>query len=220
MTTESETKETAVALRPGEDIEAQSYFKEAVKLLKYAEGRVIATVEDVKLANDDLNIISKLKRAMEEKRKEYLRPLREQTEAISDSYKYLMSPILEADKITRSKMLAYDVKQRCIRQEQEEINRLRMEAAQKEMELKGEITESVDLVEVMSEPPKRVSTDTGTTGMVDHWKYEVVDFALLPDSYKITDTTMLNAIAKKHHDQYPVKGVRFYNEPILAVRAR
>lgn len=211
---------TALALRPGEDVEAHSYFEEAMKLLEYAEARVIATLEDNKAANDDLALISKLKKAMEGKKREYLDPLRTQADAIRDTYSYLMDPIIRADKITRGMMLAYDAELKRIRQEEEEINRKRQEAAEQEMRLKGELSESVNLVEVTPEPKKNVSTDMGTTGMTDHWKYEVVDFSLLPDEFKVVDGSLLTAIARKHHDQKQVLGVRFYNEPILAVRAR
>ncbi len=213
-------KVTTISLRPGEDIEARGYSEEASRLLDYAEARVITTVEDVKLANDDLICISKLKKAMEGKKKEYLAPLKAQTEAIITTYSILMAPIFQATSVTKDKMLVYNTEQERIRQEQEEINRKRQEAADAEMRLKGEITEPVNLVEVLPEAPKRVSTDMGTSGMVDHWKYEVVDLAIIPREYLLVDSAMLNAIAKKHHDQKQVPGVRFYNEPIIAVRAR
>ena len=211
--------ETAIVLRPGEDLEAHGYYEESMKLLKYAEGRVISNVEQNKQANDDLSIISKLKRAMDGKRKSLFEPLKAEIETIRATYDYLMLPILEADKLTRNKMLAFDVEQRRIRAEQEEINRLREEATQKQKELTGEI-EDVEIVEVAPEVAKRVDTDMGSTGVVDHWKYEVFDFALLPDEYKLADTAMLNSIAKKHHDKKAVAGVRFYNEPIISNRAR
>jgi len=210
----------AITLRPGEDLEVHGHFEEAVKILDYAKARTIATVEDVKAANDDLSIIAKLKKAMEAKRREYLAPLKAQQDAIGETYNYLMSPIREADTINRDKIIAYSKEQARIRQEQEEINRKRQEAAEAEMKLKGELSESVDLVEVTPETPKHVSTDVGTTGMVDHWKWEVTDFAILPDEYKVVDGSLLTAIAKKHHDQKQVSGVRFYNEPIIAVRPK
>ena len=216
---EKRPEETALSLRPGEDIEVHGYFKESQRLLEYAEARVIASLEDNKAANDDLNIISKHKKAMEAKRKEYLDPLKAQSDAIRDTYNYLMNPILEAEKITKGKMLAYDAEQRRIRQEQEEINRLRMEAAQAEMKLKGELTESVNLVEVTPEV-KKTSTDLGTAGMRDNWQYEVTDVLAVPREYLVIDSAMLNAIAKKHHDAKPVPGVRFFNKPVMAVRAR
>ncbi len=49
-----------------------SYFKQGTKLLEYATSRVIATLEHAKAATDDLAIISKLKKLMDGKRKDYL----------------------------------------------------------------------------------------------------------------------------------------------------
>lgn len=212
--------QTAVALRPGEDLEVRGYYEEALKLLERAESRVIATEEDLKPANDDLSISSRIKKLMEDKRKALLAPLKAQMDAIRATYDFLIMPVLQTDRITRDKMLSFNQEQERRRLEQEDINRKRLEAAQQEAALNnGEITESVNLVEVSPEV-KRVSTEMGSTGMVDHWKYKVVDFALLPDAYKMADTAQLTAIAKRHHDQKQVPGVRFYNEPYIASRPR
>jgi len=206
--------------KPGEDIEVKNYYEQALGLKTHAEKRVIKTVDDLKLATDDLSLISKIMKALTDKKKEYLKPLKEQVEEINNNYKFWMEPIEAANTITRQKMTAFDAEQRRIRQVQEEINRKRMEAAQEEAALNnGEITEPVNLVEVTPEV-KRVSTGMGTTGMVDCWKYEVEDFAALPDEYKVADTALLNNTAKKHHDQKPVPGVRFYNEPTVRVSTK
>lgn len=212
--------ETSLVLRPGEDVEAHGYFEEAEKLLEYARIRIITTIEDVKGVNDDLALISKLKKAMESKRKSLLEPLKAQSDAIRETYTFLMAPVLEAGQIYREKMLAYNAEQERVRKEQLEINRKRQEAAEQEMRLKGEITESVDLVEVAPKASKKVSTEMGGSGQRDNWKWEVEDFALLPNEYKVVDSSMLTAVAKKHHDQKQIPGVRFYNEPIITVRAR
>ena len=213
--------ETALALRPGEDIEAHGYYVDGVGLLEYAEKRVIATLEDNQAASDDLTIISKLKKVMENKRKSLLDPLKLQADAIRETYSTLMDPILAAEKITKDKMLGYAVKQEVTRKAQEEINRLRIEAAQKDAALhNGEISEPVNLVEVMPEVSKRVVTDLGSSGKRDHWKYEIIDVNLIPREYMMPDTSMLNTTAQTHHDKKKVDGVRFYNEPIIATRAR
>lgn len=212
---------TEISLRTGEDIEAHRYYEQSVKLLEYAEARVIATAEDNKMANDDLTIISRMKKAMEAKKREYLDPLREKAEAVRETYSTLMDPIIAAEKLTKSKMLAYNAELERIRKAQEEINRKRIEAAQEEAVLNnGEISESVNLVEVLPEPAKKVSTDMGTSGQVAVWKYEIIDVDALPREYMMPDLVMLNAIAKKYHDQKKIAGVRFYNEPIIANRAR
>ena len=215
-----EVVETILAKRPGSDMEVIGHFGEALRVLEFAKARVIATVEDVKLTNDDLALISKLKKAMETKRKSLLDPLKAQSDAIRETYTFLMAPVLEAGEIYREKMLAYNAEQDRIRKEQEEINRKRQEAAEQEMRLKGELSESVGLVEVMPEASKKVSTELGSSGQRDNWKWQVEDFALLPDEYKVVDGSMLTAVAKKHHDQKQVPGVRFYNKPIITVRTR
>uniref|UniRef100_A0A6M3IWT4 Uncharacterized protein n=1 Tax=viral metagenome TaxID=1070528 RepID=A0A6M3IWT4_9ZZZZ len=213
-------EETALALRPGEDIEAHSYHEEANKLLNYAQHRVIKTLDDAKIATDDLSIISNLKKMMEAKRKEKLSPHEAQVKAIRDTYNYLMAPVLEAERITKSKQVAFLQEQERVKREQEEINRLRMEAAQKDAALhNGEISESVDLVEVI-EAPERVRSDMGMSGMVDHWVYEVVDFSAVPREYLVVDSAMLNAIAKKHHDQKQIPGIKFVNKPYIATRSK
>ncbi len=211
--------ETSLVLRPGEDIEVHWYFLEAIKLLDYAEHRAIKTLDDAQTATNDLSIISKLKKAMDAKRKEKLAPHEAQVKAIRDTYTYLMTPVLEAERITKSKQVAFLQEQERIKREQEEINRKRMEAAQAEMKLKGELTESVNLVEV-TEAPEHIRAELGVTGMVDHWVFEVVDFSQVPDEYKVVDSTMLNAIARKYHDQKPVRGIRFVNQPYIATRTK
>ena len=209
----------AIALRPGEDIEVHSYFEESRKMLEYAEKRVIKTLDDAKLATDDLSSISRLKKAMEAKRKEALAPHEAQVKAIRDTYNYLMAPVLEAERITKEKQTTFLREQERIQQEQERINAERIKLAQDEMKLTGELTESVNLLEVQ-EAPASVKTDFGSSGLVDHWKVEVTDMAILPNEYKIPDMVMLNAIAKKYHDAKKIPGVRFYNEPYLATRTR
>lgn len=201
--------EIALATRPGSGVEVMSYYTEALKLLDYAEKRVITSVEHIKVATDDLSIISKLKKAMEEKKREYLDPLKSKAEAIRETYTTLMDPVFRADKITRDKILDFNRKQ-------EEVNRKRIELAEAEQKATGEVKTPI----VLAEEVKTVSTGLGTTGMRDNWCFEVTDFALLPDEYKVPDSAMLHSIAKKHHDQKQVPGVRFYNKPVIAVRAR
>ena len=216
----TETPTALVKVKPEADAQVMVFYNEALKIKDYAEARVIVTADDLKPATDDLSIIARFKKAFEEKRKEYVKPLQDHTKAINDAFKMLVEPIETADQVTRGKILAFQLKQKLIREEQEKINALRLEAAQKEMELKGELTESVNLVEVIPPVPTRTQTDMGSSGMRDSWTYEVIDFASLPNEYKMTDTAMLNAIAKKHHDQKLIPGVRFFNKPILVVNTR
>ena len=208
-----------VRVNPLSDEVVIALYMEAAKILSYAKDRQVTTLEQSKTATDDLSIISGIKKRMEACRKEYLSPVNAIKDEMSQAFKTIMEPVLEADTITRGKLVAYNMELRRIQAEQENINRKRMEAAEAEMKLKGEITESVNLTQV-NEAPKRVQTDMGTAGMRDNWKYEVFDFAALPDEFKVADGALLTAISRKHHDQKQVAGVLFYNAPVIAVRAR
>ena len=88
--TNTETTTVLVKASPQNDTEVIAFYNEALELLRYAESRVIATAEDLKPATDDLSIIAKVKKGMEEKRKDYLRPfqdhIKETNAAFSNSY--------------------------------------------------------------------------------------------------------------------------------------
>lgn len=207
-----------IKVKPDLDAEVKTIYIEALKLQEYAESRVIATAEDLKPATDDLSIIAKVKKALEEKRREYLKPLQDHVKEINEVFKTLTYPIEEANRVTRSKILAFQAEQDRIRREQEEINRKRQEAAEAEMRLTGELSESVNLVEVSPEAPKKISTEMGTVGQRMIRKYRVINFAELPDQYKIENSALLNKVVKAGIPTIP--GVEIYEEPILTVNAR
>ncbi len=209
--------ETAIAPRPGEDIEAHGYFEEAMKALEYAEARVIATVEDVKKATDDLSIISRLKKAMEDRKRMHLDPLRAQAEAIRETYSTLMDPIARADKITRDKILAYRNEQERLRAKAEELNRKKLEVAKEEMELNGELSESVNLVEVKPTQPEHYRTDSATLGTTRNRKWELEDFAKVSDKYKVLNTSMIGKVIRAGGE---IPGIRAYTEDKLRVTGR
>uniref|UniRef100_A0A6M3LHR1 Uncharacterized protein n=1 Tax=viral metagenome TaxID=1070528 RepID=A0A6M3LHR1_9ZZZZ len=211
--------ETAVALRPGEDIEVRGHYDTAVSLLKYATKLTITTLEESELAVSDLASISTCKKAMEAKRKEKLAPSKKESEDINATYKELMAPVLEAEEILKHKQLIFLNEQRRIQAEQERINQQRLEAAQAEMKLTGELSESLVEIEVVN-APKSVHGAIGSSGMVDHWTYEIVDRDIIPREYMIEDTVLLGNTAKKYHDQKPVPGIKFVNKPYLATRTK
>jgi len=208
-----------VKVNPNLDPTIISFYNEAVKAREYAESRVIKTIEDLRPATDDLSLIAHIKKAMEEKRKEYVKPLQDHVKTVNDSFKALMDPVEQADRITRTKILNFQKEQERIRREQEEINRLREEAAQKQKELTGEITE-VEMVEVVPEAPKRISTDVGIAGQRENWKWEVIDINLVPREYLMINAGILTPVVKASKGKLTIPGIRIYNEPIIQVSTR
>lgn len=217
---EESAAETALATRPGADVEVISYYTEALKLQEYAKSRVIATPNDIKVATDDLALIAKLKNVMENKRKAVLFPLQDQVKAIQETYKMLMQPVEVADITTRNKILAYNKEQEDKRREEARINALRVEAAEAESKLKGGSKEAVELIEIAPDVPKTVSTDVGATSQRDNWKWEVTDFSLVPDDYKMINSGTLTPVVKASKGKITIPGIRIFNEPIITVTAR
>ena len=215
------TKAVAIVnISPEHDEAVTALYKESLIILAHAEALAITKMEDLKPVTEDMSLISKVKKAIEQKRKDYTNPIREHLDAINTAFKDFTAPLDKADTITREKVKTFNLGQERQRREQEEINRLRLEAAQKEAALnQGEITEPVNLVEVVA-APKKVSTELGSTAMRDNWTFEVIDFALLPDEYKMVNTSALNAFAKSTKGTRPVPGIRIYNDPVVVVRPR
>ena len=202
--------------KPREDAEVQRMHGEAVALKEYAEARVIATDADQRNAGNDLVLIKNLRKAMEERRVFFTKPLNDQLKEINGDFKALMAPVVEADDITQQKIKDYIKEQQRKRAEEEEINRLRMEAARKEMELKGELTEPVDLVEVSAAPPKTVHADVGDIGQRINWKWELVDKKLVPEDYKMLNETLIGKVVRDGIRDIP--GIRIYPEASLVTR--
>ena len=209
--------ETAVAVL-GRDSEALALHEAGLKMLEYAKAMSIVTLEDAKIAASELTSIGTIKKGMEAKKEEYLAPRRAEVKSIQALYSDLLGPILEAEANIRAKQTAFLLFQKKKQEEQEEINRLRYEAAQKDAALhSGEISESVNEIPI-EEAPRHARGDIGTSGLVDHWTYEIEDISLLPPAYMVPDTVLLGDTAKKYHDQKPVPGVRFFNKPYLSNR--
>jgi hypothetical protein len=209
-----------VSISPEHDPAVTALYKESLSILAHAEALAITKPEDMKLATDDISLISKVQKAIEAKRKDYVTPIREHLDAINISFKDFTAPLNNADTITRQKIKTYNLDQQRKQREQEQINNLRMEAATKEAALnEGELSEPVQLVEVV-EAQKKVVTGLGSTGMRDNWTYTVTDFKLLPDEYKIVNASALNAFIKSNKDTRPIPGVRIYNDPVVVVRPK
>lgn len=178
---------------------------EARRLYQVAQARIISKNDDLKPATDDLAIIAKGKKIILEIKKECLAPHKYKVDIINQAFAAIMEPLEAAERITKDKVKEFHA-----------IEDQKIALARREAEAKGgEVT-----VEFQEPVPERTRTAQGTVGMVDRWTYEVVDFSILPDEYKVADHAQLSAIARSHHDKKPVSGVRFFNDPTVRTTTR
>ncbi len=201
------------------DTQVVGFYNQALSLRNIAKARVITCNNDLKPATDDLIIIRKVKKAMEEKRKEYLKPFQDHVKETNEAYKTLMEPIEEADKITAGKMLAFDAEQKRKIREAEAIEAEKLALARREEELTGEHTVDLTPVEKPEAVPEHVRGDMGTTGQRDNWKWEVTDINQVPREYLMINVGMLTPIVKASKGKLTIPGIRIYNEPIIAYRS-
>ena len=211
------TDTAIIKVNPNADEVVSAFYQNALDLREVSTITAIQSLEDIKDATDLLTTISNLKKAVEEKRKEYVSPLQGYVKAINDTFKGLMGPVEEADRIIRDKILAFQKAEEDKRREQERINRLRIEAAKAEEALKGEVSGPVVLITPDESLPERITTDTGELGTRTIRKWEVEDFALLPDEYKLPDANKIGRVVRAGIPSIP--GVRIYEEKVLTVEA-
>ncbi len=204
-----------IKIQPESDITILTLLAEANRLRDYAIARVITTDADMSLAVNDLSIIAGIKKALTAKRAEYYKPIKAHLDTVSADFQTLLTPIEDADRITRDKWTAYRNEQARRKSEADAINRAKEELAKREAMLNhGEITVDLTPVEAPS-PIVRVQTEMGTAGIVKNRKYRVVDFAKLPDQYKIENSALLNKVVKAGIPE--IAGVEIYIEEGLRV---
>ena len=216
----TEVISTSIVQSPMPEITIASLREQALGLLQYAVKRVIQTVEDTRSATEDLSIIAKSKKWLEDKRKEYVTPLNNQVKVINDTFKLVSDPLNQADKITRDKILAFGIEQDRKRREAEAIEAEKLELAKREMKLNGEITVDLTPIEKPEAVPGRIITDIGMSSQRDNWKWELTDINLVPREYLMINAGMVTPIVKASKGRLIIPGLKIYNEPIIAVNTK
>ncbi len=208
-----------IKVGPEHDAAIVSLAEEARKLLDFARLRTITTDADLRPATDDLSLIAKLKKALAEKKAEYLKPIKSHIDAVNTAFALIMQPLEEADSITRNKVRDYQAQVEKRHQEAEEINRQKAELAQREAAFNGtgEITVDTKPVEAPL-PVGRVSSDFGSIGIAKVMKWEVEDITKVPFEYLIVDAGKIGKLVRAGIPSIP--GIRIWKEGSLRVTAR
>ncbi len=218
--TDEIAKTAVIQIAPSGDDAVLKLYEEARGLLKFAESRVIICNNDLVPATEDLSFIAKLKKAIEEKRKEYVSPIREHLDRVNNAFKEFVAPLDQADQLTRKKIMDFRQEQERKRKEAEAIEAEKLALAKREMELKGELTVDLTPIEKPEAVPDKVQTDMGTTGTMRIWKWEVLDKAAVPDEYKIVDSAMVTKVVKASQGKIIIPGIKVYYEDVLRVNTR
>jgi len=206
-----------IKVSPLKDITISSQVENAQKALEYARGRVIKSVDDVKSATSDLALISKLQKTCKGYLDDYTKPIKAHMDEIRAEFDSILNPLKEADAITRGKIIQYNQGQNEIRRKQEEAERLSREAAEAEMKLNGELSQEIIVIENKAEVTKKTQSDFGDLNTAKVWKFEVEDFAKLPDDYKVADLVKIRKVVIAGVN---IPGVKAWQEDSLRITTR
>ncbi len=208
-----------ITIHPENDAAITKLYDEGLRLKQYAEARVITVDADLKVAVEDLATVANLKKALEERKKEWRAPVAAHLKAIDQTFTTMVAPFEDATLITKGKIISYRQEQERKRVEAEAINREKMNLARREAALKdGEIT--VDLTQLPVPPPHaaRVRTDIGMAGIATIWKWELVDFSKVQDKHKVLNEALIGKLVRAGERDIP--GIRIYPEESVRVTTR
>lgn len=206
-----------IKVKPLQDDVIKAQAENAQKALEYAKNRVVRSAEDVKMATDDLAMISKLKKVAKEKLDEYIKPIKSHLDSVKDDFNSIMKPLEEADSVTRDKILSFNRVQTELRRKQEEAERAARAAAEAEMKANGELSKEILTIENKAEPVVEAHANVGDMNTAKVWKFEVEDFAALPDDYKIADMVKIRKVVIAG---VKIPGVKAWQEDTLRITPR
>lgn len=218
--------ETAlVRVAPERDDRVQALYNEGQQLRQYAIARIIAGDPDLISATNDLSLIAKVRKALEEKRREYVSPIKAHLDAFNESFKLFTEPLVEADTLIRDKVKAYRAEIERKRVEAAAIEAEKLALAQREAKLNeggvagasGAVSSVLAPVPTSVPAPTHIRTEMGTASAFKVRKWEIIDFAAIPDEYKVIDAGKITKLVKAGIGSIP--GIRIWEEESLRVRA-
>jgi hypothetical protein len=202
-----------IRINPGFDEAVIALATEAERLLEWAKARTVACSDDALAGGNDLVIIISDEKKVEDKRNEWLAPIRIHTNDINVAFKLISGPLEEAEKLLNQKLTAYRQKLRYEAAAIEKANALRREAAELEASTHhGEISEPVVVNPVPPVMPKTVRTDVGSLTAREDWDYEITDASQLPREYLKPDLVKIRHDVVTNKGKLVIPGIRQYQK--------
>lgn len=210
----------AVALVPEEAV--KEITTQAERLEQAAQALVVQDEATLQEATNMVAWVAKAKKAIEEKRQFFVKPLQEQVKRVNELFKQYAAPLDRADTLLRGKILAYRQEQERKRREEEERLRKLAEKEQKRLEkqaAKNGMPAPPPIV-VPSPPPmaKTVQSEMGAAQVRTVWDFEIVDETQIPREFLMPNVPAIRAAVKAGVRNIP--GVRIFQREDLAVRAK
>ena len=215
-------------INPMLDPKVIAFQEEVRSICAFMEKAVVSSREDAARITNDLSVVSTLTKTIDAKRREFTDPLRRHQTAINDLFATLTGPLAEAYKAGKSKIIEYNQAQERIRQEAELKARAAAAAsaaltpAVRQVDsATGEVTNAPPPLPaplLPDQPQRTVRTELGTASQRMIPKYRVINFADLPDEYKMENTALLTSAVRA--GIRAIRGVEIWEEADIRITRR
>lgn len=172
-------------------------------LIESSRALSIESAHDLNKAVENLSELNRWNDRVEEDRLKLTKPLNDALKEINGRYRPIREALEGVIKGLREKMSQYASKVEKARQEAEMKLSERVASGGLKMETAVRKLEGIEAME------KTVEGEGGKVTFVEVDKFEVVDFKLLPDEYKLVNESAIR-LAKK--EGVEVAGVRYWKE--------
>lgn len=186
--------------------QTQELMTKAQLIVREAKEMVVQDKDSLTSAVDFLGRVAIAKKEVDSRRRFFTDPLNQQVKSINDLFRSYSDPLLEADRIVRNKVLAY----------QAEETKRASEEQQRAFEKTGITEEFIPIT--VEEPDKTVRAGAGSASTRQVWTFRIVNPLLVPDEYKVIDEKKIAAVVKAGVRNIP--GIEIYLTSSLVVTGR
>ena len=225
---EEPKRTTTLVVNPKYEPKVLALKEEVEKLKAYIEGQELVSPEGVKAITNDLACVMTLNKTIDDERQKYTKPINTHLNFINAFFHTLTDPLDEALRHGKDKINNYSRDQERIRQEEELKARSAALAAaalatpvDQVDSSTGEVTTAAPLLPIVRAPeatPIKYQAALATSSQKMIAKCRVINFAALPDEYKMVNERVLNDVVKAGARAIP--GVEIWLEPDIQIRRK
>jgi hypothetical protein len=197
------------------------YEQQIKDMATYADSMVVETEAQCADATEYAVQVAKLLKSLDEERERWVKETGGYTRAVNAMVKPWKEDLGRLKTALGRKIATYtDIQEQTRRKAEAEARRATEELnarLAKEAETGG--YEAVKIEAPVAAPvATKTRTDSGSASVKEKWKWEVSDFAALPDEYKVPNEKMLDQVVKAGKHEIP--GLRIYAKKKTTITTR
>jgi hypothetical protein len=197
------------------------YEQQIKDMATYADSMVVETKAQCADATEYAARAAKLRKRLDKERERWVKETGGYTRAVNAMVKPWKEDLERAEKTLGRKIATHtDIQEQARRKAEAEARRATEELnarLAKEAETGGYEAFKIE-APIAETVATKTRTESGSSSVKEEWKWEVSDFAALPDEYKVPNEKMLDQVLKAGKHEIP--GLRIYTEKKTTIITR